>query len=258
MTIPTLRRSTAYDLINPDTCPLKVIENLGDHESTKAMDAGTVAHSLILENKLPDNLIIVDANDWRGKEAKSAKFEAQEIGGIAMLNKELAQIEAMAAAVRKEPDFQSLMASGGEPEYPIEWVDSGTGVTCACRLDWKPASGGVFFDYKTCASAAPDAFARHAGKYGYWFQAAWYLNGIQNAGLHDSPMMIFVAQEKEPPYITQFYQMDEQDILLGEQLMFRALEIWKTGHETGCWPKYFTGINTASMPIFQRKVLEND
>lgn len=70
--------------------PVEFIElMLAERKATKAMDTGTIVHSLILEKKLPDSIVVLDYEDYRTKAAQTDKKAAYDCGKIPCLRKEV-------------------------------------------------------------------------------------------------------------------------------------------------------------------------
>lgn len=66
-----------------------IAEALAERQQKKTMDIGTIIHSLILEDKLPDTLEVLDFNDYRTKASQEARDNAYNNGKIPFLKKDI-------------------------------------------------------------------------------------------------------------------------------------------------------------------------
>src|SRR5690606_251862 len=141
----------------------------------------------------------------------------------------------------------------GRAEQTLVWQDERTGVWCRARPDWlpdpRPGRRMVLADYKTCASADPDALSRAAASNGWHQQAAWYLDGARALGLAgDDAAFVFVCQEKQPPYLVTVCQLDHVAMQIGAARNHRARCIWRHCRETGQWPAWSADVVELTLP----------
>ena len=57
-------------------------------------------------------------------------------------------------------------------------------------------------------------------------------------GLDDDPAFVFIFQEKNPPYLVNVVQLDDEAMEAGRQRMRIACEMFHGCTETGIWPGY--------------------
>lgn len=236
----SLSSSGAKSLL-PPYCPA-IFAHEREHPVHKDIyDFGSAAHTLILGDP-EQRLMVVNADDWRTAKARAAKVEAHLTGRIPLLTKDLAKVQQMAAAVLAHPIASQLFAPGlGKPEQSLFWVDPETKVWRRGRLDWLPnrrPGRMILPDYKTAASADPETFAKAAINNGYHQQAAWYIDAVKVLELDPDPAFLFVAQEKDPPYLVSVVELDEASISVGRNLNRIALLTFKKCVESGQWPGY--------------------
>lgn len=216
----------------------------------REFDFGHAAHKLVL-GKGPD-LAVVDAKDWRTKAAKEARDAAYAEGKVPILASEYRRAEAMARAVREHPIASAILDPEiGDPEQTLIWQDSQTGIWRRARLDWLPnGQSGRFIvaDYKTTVSANPDAIRKSVYSYGYHAQEDWYLDGVESLGLAEDPAMVFIFQEKTPPYLITVIQIDPAARRAGRRMNRLAIDIYRQCRETGVWPGYTDDIPLISLP----------
>ncbi len=239
----SLSSSGARKLL-PPSCPAKF--RYGKNEHSTAFDIGHAAHKLVL-GEGPE-LVEVDAKDWRTKVAQQAQADAYAAGAVPLLTEQLEAVHEMAAAIRRHPLASILLESGtGVAEQSIFWRDPVTDVMLRCRPDWLTPRWVV--DFKTTASAAPDAFAKSVYNFGYYIQAPWYLAGLAAVGLAepDAPFL-FVAQEKTPPYLVAVHQLDDAAMAAGAAQMRQAIDLYATCLAADDWPGYPVEVVTTSLP----------
>lgn len=186
---------------------------------------------------------------WKDKCA-----EVRKSGAIPVTPAEYAEAEVMAAALLKHPLAKRLLASG-DAEISGYWTDPETEVRLRWRADWLHrgrSSRLIIVDYKTTKSARPSSFHKSCGDYGYHQQEDWYRTGVVANGLDDDPLFVFIAQEKEPPYLASVHESHPEDIARAHELNRKAIDIYAKCRETGIWPGYGDGIHTIEIPTFQR------
>lgn len=249
----SLSSSGARRLLAP-SCPAKFRYEQDHGQAARAVfDFGQAAHMHIL-GEGPE-IVIVDANDWRGKAAQQQRAEARERGAVPVLTAEHERIKDMAKALREHPVARALFdPDRGRPEQTLIWRDRRTGVMRRARLDWLPDPGPgrlIIPDYKTCASAEPAALARAVATYGYHQQDDWYRAGARALDLAgDEAAFVFVCQEKTPPYVVTVFEVDAASRRLGAARNQRAIDIFAECQRTGRWPGYGDDIAYLSLPPY--------
>ena len=250
---PSLSSTGARKLLNK--CPARFRYEQDNPEPPKRhYDFGHAAHRLVLGRG--DGIEVIAANDFRTKAAKEARDEAHAAGRVPMLKAEFDKAQEMAAAVFAHP-FAGRLFEGGKPERSLFWKDAEFGVWRRSRPDFMPQSGTIFADYKTCASAQPDDLKKSIWNYGYHQQAAWYLDSIRALGIHDDPSLLFVFQEKEPPYLVTVAEADPVALGWGRIQNRKALSIFAECVETGVWPGYVDDVLRLPLPGFAEGQLEH-
>jgi hypothetical protein len=227
-------------LLLPPSCPA-LYRYRRDHPKVSAeFDFGTAAHKFVLGAGQPVCRLSYD--DWRGKEARAARDEARAQGYVPVLEPDWQRVEAMAAAIREHPVASALLDPGrGKAEQSLFWQDDETGIWCRARLDWlphrDPARRFIIADYKTAAAADPASIRKAVANYGYHIQAAQYIDAAI-ACLDADPAFLFVFQMKDPPYLVNVAELDDDAIRVGRARLRSAREIFRDCTETGIWPGY--------------------
>lgn len=235
----------------PPSCPALFRWERDNGQPHKTVfDFGDAAHAAVLG--VGADLEVVDADNWMTKAAKEQRDAAYAEGRTPLLAKEKAQVDGMAAALRAHPFASALLnPDAGKPEQSAYWLDPAYDVLRRCRYDWLPeARDGrlVIPDYKTAASAQPQAFAKAAASYGYDMQAAWYMDVAHALGLADDLAFVFIVQEKTAPYLVTVVELDYPSIDRGRNRNERALQIFRDCTDSGEWPGYATDVELVSLP----------
>lgn len=226
----------------PPSCPaIFDYERNNPPASTKTLDIGSAAHRIVLGTG--PEIVVVEADDWRTNKAKAEKAEAYLRGAIPLLRKDYEPIVAMADKLRQHRLAMALLDQDGHrAEASAFFPDDTTDVTRRCRFDVLPprrdASRLIIPDYKTSVSANPAKFAKSAMDYCYHQQAAWYVDAAIALELGDDPVLVFVVQEKTPPYLVSVVQLDALAVRIGRHLNRDAINLYAECSRAGEWPGY--------------------
>ncbi|OAN49094.1 hypothetical protein A6A04_02940 [Paramagnetospirillum marisnigri] len=234
---PSLSSSMARTIVNECPAFLHANSYLNPNftpEPKEHFEFGTAAHLMFMEpDQLAERLEIINAPDWRKKDAQEARAVARTNGKVPMLIGQMAELEAMRAAL-----FAHSIASkafvGGQAEMSA-FVRDGN-IWLKARPDYlRPES---LVDYKTSTTANPKEFARRAFALGYYQQAAWYLDVLKAATGEVRSDFWFVTQAKVAPYLVTVTRFDDDAIEAGRTLNRKAIEAFKRCVDTGDWPGY--------------------
>lgn len=209
-------------------------------------DIGTSAHAMLLEDDA-SNIVLVEADDWRTKEAKAARDEAHAAGKTALLASDFADVSEMVGVARAFV-AQSEIADAwrdGASEQTVVWEEDG--VWLRSRNDRLANAFDVITDYKTTESAAPEDFTRTIANLGYHISDAFYRRGIRALG-HPDPKFIFLAQETTAPYDCALYGCDPLMREIGEAQVEAAINKWRACMKAGKWEGYGSRVMWASAP----------
>lgn len=250
-----LSASGAKRLLAPG-CPalFKHDRDNGGRPNKRAFDIGHAAHAAVLGIGL--ELVVVDADDWRGKAARDQRDEAYAAGQCPILAKEKAEVDAMAVALHRHPLAGRLLdPAHGAPEVSVFWHDDEHDIDRRARFDWLPCGHGsdgtlVVPDYKTTRSAEPHAFSRSIFGFGYDVQAVFYMDAVRAAGLADDVSFVFIAQETTAPYLVTLHELDHDALAIGRARVDEACEVFKRCTDTGVWPSYSDHIELVGPPAW--------
>jgi hypothetical protein len=267
---PALSASGAKKLLPPSCPAIFKWERDNGQPSKRAFDFGHAAHAKVLG--VGAEVVVVqktakdgtgsDADDYRTKSAQEHAEAIRAEGKVPLLAHEVAQVDAMAAALRQHPFASALFdpARGGEPEQSAFWHDATHAVDRRCRFDWLPATDGgrlIIPDYKSAASAQPRVFARAAAAFSYHQQDAWYRDTALALGLAEDVVFVFVVQEKTAPYVVTVCELDAEAVYAGRRRNDLALEVFAECTATGVWPGYSDEVELISLPDWATYDLRN-
>jgi len=222
----------------------------------KEWDLGSAAHQIVLGTG--PEIVIIDAADYKGKDAKDARNGAYADGQIPLLTHEYESVQAMVMQIRRHPIAGPLFTEGtGTAEQSLFWIDEATGVWCRGRLDWiKPApSGGrlIAADLKTTTAADAESIQKAVARFGYHQQAAWYLDGLRALGVAADPAFVLVFVEKTPPHLVHVVQLDAYTLTIADAKNRRARQVYAECAATSIWPGYPTDITAVSLPAWAER-----
>lgn len=209
----------------------------------KEWDIGHAAHKLVLG--VGPELVLFPGTGknpeaWQRDDDIAAVAALRAEGKVPLKPSDWHSVHAMADALRRDRLAAAVLRpDSGRAEQTLVWRDETTGVMCRAMLDWL-RTGGDLVDYKTTADASPTALRRAVANLGYHIQRAHYTDGVRALGLADAPRFVFIAQEKEAPYLVTCFQLDEEYAALGAASIARAREIYRDCTESGIWPGYMT------------------
>lgn len=217
---------------------------------TKAMDRGSVVHSLVLGRG--KKFVSLDFKDWRTNAAKDARESAAASGMIPMLASDLLEAEAIAASIRKQLAACDV-ALDGMSEVAMQWHEESKRGPVMCRgmLDHLRLADGVIYDLKISENAATSAFERTAANLGYDIQHAAYTSAVValNPALVGRVQMYFIVAEPEEPYAVNLLMPDGAFRELGARKWRRAVELWAQCCAENHWPGYGT-FNQLTAPLW--------
>lgn len=238
--LPYVNKSTLWEMRKS---PLHYWHLMHDtpKKDTPAMKLGRAVHSRFLTpDQFDDEFAVAPDCDRRTKEGKAIWAELMESGKEVISTEDWTTIQGMQA------EFPFRMLHNARTELPLIWTDSETGVMCKGRLD--AITDDYVIDYKTTSDASTNGFVNEAIRYGYDLQAAMYLEAARANG-YSPKGFIFIAQEKNAPYLVNILHAGEAFIDRGIFLMNDLLEKYKTCRDADEWPGY--GENEIILPEWE-------
>ncbi len=225
-----------------------------ESDEDRGFDLGSAAHAIVLEGS--DKVKIIEADNYRTKEAREARDAAIKAGFLPLLTEQFERAIDMASALRAA--LISHKAAGdafcnGKAEQTLIWKEGA--IWCRARLDWL-SNDGPIYDYKTTDGSAGEWGTRQLFNLGFDIQDAFYRRGVV-ALLDREVDFRFVVQETEPPYLVNVVALDPQAQDYADARVEEAIDIWRRCLATSDWPGYPAEINFVSPPIWhERRFIE--
>lgn len=224
----------------------------GHRDETDAKDFGTLLHHAILE---PEDFmarrLIPPFPDRRTTKYK--EWAAENLVGdkVEVTAKENQIINGCIDSVRCHPVGAKIF-DDIETEVALFAPHEETGILRKGRLDVIPRGRNFLPDVKSAVDASEREFSKSIFNYGYYMQAAYYLDLAKANGI-DAQHFIFCAVEKEPPYACAFYQIQNEDVQRGRDEYERLLRRFAECHESGKWPAYSQELQFIGLPAWAKE-----
>lgn len=191
------------------------------HKQTDAMVLGSALHDRMLLPDVYNKEYIV--SPVQGKTTKTYKeFKIKHSNKIILTPSMKRQVDNMEDSINKNPTMRSILDTDTTLKEVSIWsVDPDTGLLLKCRLDI--LCDGYIDDIKTTSgSVSPGGFKSNIWKYGYYIQAPFYIHVSSLVGLNIRGF-IFLVVGSVPPYSTAIYEINQEDMLKGEEQYREAL-----------------------------------
>lgn len=234
-------------------------------EDTPSLLFGRAAHKYMLEkDEFFTEFAVAPNVDRRTKAGKEewALFELNNQGKDIISFDDFEKIKAMYKALYDTPFVAKLLS--GKKELSFFTEDEETGLIIKCRPDCLTELGeaNLLIDYKTTDNADSEEFMKQAIKLMYDLQMAYYLN-ILGKVTGKQYSVIFIAQEKQPPYCVNILEANEYFLRSGKDMYRTMLDRMAECEKTGNWYGYTYNpdsgkdtINTLGLPNWLQKQYE--
>lgn len=221
---------------NIDECPAN---GKVDKKETHAMILGRACHSYVLEGPEAFFKEFIVLPEGMSPTTKAGRLVGEENPNKGIISAaDSIKIHDMRKAVLSHPLAAKLIKEGVS-EQTVIWKDESTGLLCKCRPDRIPAGDkGTVVDLKTADNAGYYPFSRSVLKYGYARQDAFYSDGVEAVTRKTFDSFAFIVVEKNPPYRTEVYILDDEWRTWGRQEYIRLLQIEKECRDKGFYPHY--------------------
>lgn len=253
---PALSSSGARRLLPPGCPALFHYERSNPIETTREMDMGTVAHTILLGNGA--DIAVLDFDNYTTKAAREHRDNAVNEGKTPILAWEYARAQAMVSALKVHPIARHLF-DGGKAEQSLFWNDTATGVQLRARIDYMllDRDRPLIIDYKSTTSAALDAIPKTIDTYGYHIQGAWYVAAVKALNLADEPAFLNVWQERKPPFLVTVTQMPTISLVIGADRMREAIDIYAACTAKNHWPPHSEQVEAIGVPYWIENAWRN-
>lgn len=226
---PQLSQSMLKLLIPPSTPAHFQWRATHPEPPKRAFDIGRAAHTLALGVGDPIAACPVELLSSVGtmttNAAKAWAAEQRAAGVTPLTPTDHAMVYGMADALVHHDRVAELLtdpakrpevsAFAPHPDVPEVWFRG--------RFD---LLGGALWDYKTSACAEPSAFRKSAWSYGYHVQDVLYRTLLEAVTGEVSAPMVFLVQEKTPPYLCTVVTLDSEFERLAREQIAAALDLY--------------------------------
>lgn len=254
-----------------------------ERESKKAMDFGTLAHTLFLEPdqfeaefavlpedapKRPTETMLKAKNpspDTLGKIAFWENFEAEHAGKIIVTAEQIQGAQRIVENLKQLSMYAEMQNNFGMAEASIFFTDPAFDLELRIRPDWhiapcKAFPFGLILDLKTTTDARPNAFSKKCGDFGYDLSAAMYREGfLEYYRTEQKPPFIFLVAESSIPFNVKQYQASDLFLSVGETRYNKAKELLAESLLINEWDGYSLELEEIFLPSYLTKqALENN
>jgi hypothetical protein len=217
-----------------------------ERDDDSKFDLGTAAHAMLLEGA--DRCEVIDADDWRTKDAKALRDLAWAEGKTPLLRATYTSAQIMVARAREfleHTEFAGVLQRG-KPEQSFFWQEA-NGIWVKARADWLTDERDLILDYKS-TGIPPARWKRAIPDQGYDTQSVLYQRGMSVLG--HSTRFVFLVQETCVPYACWLVEASESMRELASMKIARAVRTWGECLKTGRWPSYPTTVQHVEAPNY--------
>jgi hypothetical protein len=214
---------------------------------TGAQKIGSALHELLMGEDFAEHYQLGptktrNSNAWRDAEAERPEVTL-------LTGEELDLVVAMWTAVTAHSRANELLTRKGEEELTLEWPHPTGGAACPCkaRLDRVVYDPPVIVDVKTTDNCSPDAFQKSIAKWGYHYQAGFYLEAAEQANL-DALHYVWIVVEKKPPHQVAVYRFDQHAAYMSYEQLLTPLQTMAECYASGEWPNHPETIKDITLP----------
>lgn len=255
---PSLSQSLLKLLIPPSTPAHFAHRRANPEGPKKTFDIGRAAHTRALGvgeemAACPVEFLSVDKK-MTTKGAREWAAEQRANGRVPLTPGDYDMVAGMAEAlVHHDRVADVLTDPTKQPEVSAYAMHDDTGTWLRGRFD---LMGGRLWDYKTSVCADPDQFRGRALAYGYHIQDVAYRTLHELINGSDPGPMIFIIQEKTPPYLVSTVELDTEFERLARTQYETALALYVQCTATGVWPGYPDDLVTITPPPWALRDLD--
>lgn len=223
-------------------------------EPTRPKEVGTATHKLLLDQGR--DLVVVEADDWKTKLAKTERAAAYAAGHCPILRPDLEKAEALASqALARLADVPGCEGFRAAPAEIVAVARDRSGAWLRIMMDKVEITdhGAIIWDVKTGEQpAAPQGLGRRIENMAMEVQAALYVHvlGLLLPRLQGRIVFRWAFVENDPPHALIVNEVDGAGGHVGERKVALALHRWNQALRTGEWPSYPARIIRAEYPEY--------
>ena len=227
-----------------------------ERDPTPAMEFGTVTHKLILGHG-PDH-VVIDADDYRTKDAKAQRAAAYANGSAPILRPACEKAERLATRFAQRlaciNGCEGFFDAEAEAEV-VAIVQDKSGAWLRIMMDKVEISprGITIWDVKTGdVSAAPQGLGRRVEQMGMEVQAAFYVHVMELLFPRFAGRVRFrwAFIENDEPHGLSVAEADSVGMGIGARKVAAAIFRWSRAIKLDVWPGYPTEIVRVEYPTW--------
>ena len=221
-------------------------------EDSRAMEIGSAVHAAVLEPEVfkRDYILLQDVTDRRSSVYK----EAVKVHGSALV---LTGTEAVMVECIRETVQHDIIRRPGHAEITAFATCSETGLLIKCRFDYLTLCGAAI-DLKTTQDARPAEFANSVYNYRYHVQDAFYRHVYRHATGKELSSFSLLAVEKDAPYFSAVYELDQDAQEVGKYYAMRDLKTAAECERSCSWPMPSVKDEPLQLPSWAYSQYESD
>ena len=215
----------------------KYITNEISREPSAAMQLGSAVHCLALEPETFDDQYQVCPEDCSDKRTKKYKDWAKTADDTKEILKHQQVVDAhrCVTSLKANKIIGLVLGSDGLIEQSERWTCEQTGIRCKMRLDKICVEQQVIMDLKKTSSLTEREFASQVVKFGYYIQAAHYLEGARVTFGGDNWRFVFGVVEESAPFRSRAFELEQPALEMGRDDRERLLVDYARRMESGDW-----------------------
>lgn len=223
----------------------------GEQKRTTALAFGQLVHAAVLE---PDTLAArFYASGLDRFNEKDGKYKDELVRASGRTLVKQADYD-LALRMRDAVHTHAVARAFLTPDLIVErtlcWDDPASGVRLRARPDGIARQQSVIIDLKTCEDAGEVAFAKSVHDYRYHWQTVIYSDGTHHTEAWRPEAFIFLAVEKEPPYLTATYELIPDATDLARLQIDDALSAYAACLASNEWPGHGPGLIRLDLPSY--------
>jgi exodeoxyribonuclease VIII len=213
----------------------KKYEEANKTEPERHLSIGSAIHEMILEpHQFNENFIVFPKIDKRTKEGKAKydEFVAESQGKTILYEDEMDLVVKASYESSKNETLVELIRDSYR-ELSCYTTDEKTGLKIKVRPDIICKTKSTIVDIKSCLDSSYNKFKyANVEAYQYYISAAFYMDFLNRENY------VFCAVEKQAPYQTSLYCLDDDFIERGRATYRLGLDLLKWSYDNSYFPDY--------------------
>lgn len=258
--IPAVR-SSALKALKKSPAHCRYAETHIDEDKTPSLKRGELVHCKILLPSLFHKrycFVDIKRNTNAGKE-QIAELELEYGVGNVLTPIHERQVNEICEGAWRNKAVRQILESVEGTETTAIWQDEITKMDCKARFDGWNKQINAIIDIKTTMDASKFAFSRSINNFDYALSAYHYIKGAESVQIFDDEIkFLFLAIEKEAPFCSAVYLIDDEALMAGKMLHESLMNKYAECSLKDEWPGYSDKIEAISLPEYGIRRIENE